>query len=141
MTSSSTAARFIAPAAVLVLAAIALLALTVQDQFAGFNWDDAFYLLMADKYFGRLGDAPAMADALSSHRGYPPLYPLWLGLFGGGSRGIATAYVANAAALVLAGAAFYVFVRRSGVALASAVALLVCFFTMPALLRYGTALW
>lgn len=128
-------------ALVLLAAALGFGALTLQDEYAGFNWDDAYYLLLADKHFGRLADAPRLARELVLARGYPPLYPLWLGSFGGGSAEIARAYAANLVALLGAGLAFFVFMRRAGIAATPALALLVAFFAAPATLRFGTALW
>lgn len=125
---------------VLLPVGMALALHAVQGRVAGLAVDDAFYLLMADRYYGRLAGEPALA-ALLDTRTYPPLYPLLLGLFGGGSAALLNAYVVNAA-LLLAWVGFaYAWLLRAGVRpLASALLALAAAFA-PATLYHAQVLW
>ncbi|MEM7541656.1 MAG: hypothetical protein AAF384_08720 [Pseudomonadota bacterium] len=108
---------------------------------AGFNWDDAIYLLMADAYFGRLDDIPVLEQTVFAWRSYPPLYPLLIGLFGGGATQLETAFVVNAAAGGAAVVLLYCYARQlTGNLILSAQAALILALT-PAALSYANGLW
>jgi len=149
-----TAARLLAPlpaaGRTLVLALMSLTAVAVaavlvvgawQDVFAGFAWDDAWYLLMADRYspFGG-GHAPALAQIIHQ-RSYPPLYPLYLALAGGGSESIGVAHLATSIALVASLVAAFAWLRREGEPVAGAWGLvLACAFAPSTMLQFQ-GLW
>ena len=125
---------------VLLVVGAALALHAVQGRVAGLAVDDAFYLLMADRYFGRLANEPGLL-ALLDTRTYPPLYPLVLGLFGGGTGALANAYVANATLLLLWTGFAYAWLLRAGVRpLASALLALAAAFA-PATLYHAQVLW
>ncbi|HET7845538.1 MAG TPA: hypothetical protein VFL14_15380, partial [Xanthomonadales bacterium] len=128
----------------LALAAVAfafLLPFAVQSVYAGFVWDDAFYLLRADALFGRLDDAPDLAAAMREWRSYPPLWPLVLGLAGGGSRALLPAFVANVACIVAWLAAFLWWLRRAGTGSGTGFLLAIAALFAPFTLYYAQTLW
>lgn len=136
--------RFAFPVSVAAaVAAVAVLldALTHQGFYAGFNWDDAWYLLLADRLAGRLGDVPALARDLTVSRSYPPLYPAWLALFGGGADAIAAAFRANLAAYLGAAGAFAWWLRRERVDRVVAALLVVAMLLAPFAFRHVVDLW
>lgn len=81
---------------------IALAVFSYQALYAGFHWDDGFYLLMADRYSPYAPDRSALLSAIVGQRNYPPLYPLVLAWAGGGSAHIGAAKLATAGLLALA---------------------------------------
>ncbi len=125
---------------VLVPVAVALVLFAVQGRIAGLGVDDAFYLLMADRYFGRLAGEPDLV-ALLATRTYPPLYPLLLGAFGGGSDGLLAAHLVNALMILAWVAAWLAFLLRSGVPAAAAVALTLGAAFAPFTLYHAQVLW
>jgi|GEM_PF-3129686 len=85
-------------------ACVAFFALAVcsyQTLYAGFHWDDGFYLLMADRYSPYTPDRSPVLQALIAQRNYPPLYPLLLAWAGGGSAQIGAAKLASTGLIVL----------------------------------------
>lgn len=128
-------------AAAIAAAAVLLDALTHQGLYAGFNWDDAWYLLLADRLAGRLGDVPSLARELTTTRSYPPLYPAWLALFGGGADAIAAAFRANLAAYLGAAGAFAWWLRREGIDRVVAAMLVVAMLLAPFAFRHVVDLW
>jgi hypothetical protein len=76
--------------------AIALaLWVTRQAEYAGFYWDDAFYLRMAELLSPWQQHVPAGLHGMVRERGYPLLYPGLLGWLGGGTNALAWTYVLN----------------------------------------------
>lgn len=73
------------------------------DAVIGFS-DSIDYLLMADFYHGWLrGEYPAQASAVFRGTRFPPLFPLILGVFGGGTHNQHAAYITSSG-LVIASA-------------------------------------
>ena len=107
---------------------------------AGFAVDDAFYLLMADRQFGRLDGEPGLL-ALLATRSYPPLYPLVLGLFGGGSDSLLAASITNAALILMWVACLLAWLLRAGVAPAGAALLALAAAFAPFTLYHAQVLW
>jgi hypothetical protein len=121
---------------------LAMLAIgAVQGEYAGFNVDDAFYLLRADHFYGRLGDAAALGEAMLQWRPYPPLYPLVLGAFGGGSEAIAMAFVANVLCIGAWMAIFGCWTNRLGVPRGGGALLMLAAVLAPFTLRHAQSLW
>lgn len=138
--ASSGARRAFAHAAVLLPVALALALHAVQGRVAGLAVDDAFYLLMADRQFGRLDGEPGML-ALLATRAYPPLYPFVLGLFGGGSDSLLAASIANAALILSWVACLLAWLLRAGVAPAGAALLALAAAFAPFTLYHAQVLW
>jgi hypothetical protein len=134
------ARHVLAFAAVLLPVALALALHAVQGRVAGLAVDDAFYLLMADRQFGRLDGEPGLL-ALLATRSYPPLYPLVLGLFGGGSDALLAASIANAALILLWVACLLAWLLRAGVAPAGAALLALAVAFAPFTLYHAQVLW
>ena len=112
----------------------------VQGSVAGLAVDDAFYLLMADRQFGHLDGEPGLL-ALLATRSYPPLYPLVLGLFGGGSDSLLAASITNAALILMWVACLLAWLLRAGVAPAGAALLALAAAFAPFTLYHAQVLW
>jgi hypothetical protein len=135
--------RSVAAATLVVLSLLwwCLSALTVQDKIAGFNWDDAFYLLMADVYRGNLTAYPNVYRIVFLWRDYPPVYPLFLALFQAGSESIGNAYIANSLAVTLSVGAVYWYAITLLKARSLALIAAACFLIAPTTLRFAFGLW
>jgi hypothetical protein len=112
----------------------------VQDRLAGLGIDDAFYLLLADQYYGRLSGEPALAAVLQT-RTYPPLYPLLLGAVGGGSEALLPAFALNAAFSLLWIAAYLGWILRAGTVPIAAVLLAWAATLAPFTILHAPNLW
>lgn len=102
-----------AVAAVLFLVlAVFLYALSWNGQYAGFLSDDAIYLLMADGFSPYRAADPALIGYVMRHSLFPPLYPLLLAVFGGGSANLLVSHWITTTTLLLSLLAFAGWVYR-----------------------------
>jgi len=93
----------------------ALLWLTYQDVYAGFVWDDAYYLLMADRYSPYAADPSPVLTEIIGTRNFPPLYPLLLAVAGAGSAAIGRAHLVTTGCALIALTLFYFWLGTLGV--------------------------
>jgi len=128
------AAGFAAVACVLVLA-------SWQDTFAGFSWDDSYYLLMADRMSPFVGHKVAALPAIVHQRSYPPMYPLLLAMAGAGSGAIGAAHLATTLALVAGLGFFYLWLRRESIDAVSAWCLTLACALSPVTILHFQTLW
>ncbi len=134
----STVAAMIAGAAFI---AICMLYFSYQTVFAGFNWDDAFYLLMADLYSPFHPMRSPVLLKMVGMRNYPPLYPLFLSLFGAGTTAIGNAQIANTAAILLGLGALFLWQRQLGFSTVAAYATTLTVALSPMVLQLFQSLW
>ena len=96
--------------------ALALATLVVglawHEQPVGMVADDAIYLLMADRLSAYLTGSANPSAFIDQYTQFPPLYPLVLAVFGGGSEAIVPARLASAACLLLGLFAIWAWLRR-----------------------------
>lgn len=97
----------------------------------GFGGDNAHYLLMA-RHFSPYSAASSVATEFAASSFYPPLYPLLLGMTGGG-KSLLAAHLITTSFLLAAFALFYWWLRQEGVHLATAGAALLVLATLPGL--------
>ena len=114
---------------------------TLGDLSAGFTSDDAVYLLLADLYtFGTHNELPVY-QIVREQALFPPLFPMLLGLTGGGSGDFAQSSLITVVCLILALslAVFFILqqVRPSAAALLPAAVL----FLLPGTLVMGQDIW
>ncbi len=112
-----------------------------QISYAGFNWDDAYYLLMADKFSPYQEEVSVSVALTTGQRNYPPIYPLYMALFGGGSAHIGAAQLATAAALVIAFIAFHFWLIRQSINPVAALLLTTVAVLSPITLLHFQTLW
>lgn len=102
---------------------------TWSRELGDFGGDNAFYLLIAQHY-SFWGDADAVTRFFSTNSLYPPLYPIVLGLFSGGTNVLA-AHLTTTALLCLAFAAFFVWLRQLACTTVTAALLTLLFALLP----------
>ncbi len=99
----------------LVFAALAIWMVTPHPP-VGFNWDDTWYLLMAEWISGR-SDTQELAWTMLQLRQYPPLFSYALVLSGSGLFEHSNAFVMNALFLVASLGVAMIWFRREGFSL------------------------
>lgn len=105
---------WIAVTVVMTVVVFALLAwLTLPAAPPGFQWDDTWYLWMAEWYSGR-ETYRDIANAMMHARQYPPLFPMMLAAVGVTAGDITPGIVANSLCLALAGAFTSAWLRKEG---------------------------
>jgi Zn-dependent membrane protease YugP len=112
-----------------------------QNSYAGFKWDDAYYLLMADLFSPYLNEVPTTVAIIAGQRNYPPIYPLFIALFGGGSASIGTAHLATSTALVVGFVAFYIWLVKQPLNPIAALLLTIVAVLSPMTLLHFQTLW
>ena len=119
---------------VVTLASFLFLWLAVRADFIGNISDAAIYLALADNYsLYREPTHDLFVNLLKQYQ-FPPLFPLVLGLLGGGSDAPTASYVANVLILALSVGAFYVWLRAAALSRAEAFALVVILTLLPSTL-------
>lgn len=123
-----------------VLAAM-YIALGLNNPYIGFLADDGLYLLMADILApGGAPDLPVYAH-VRAHSQLPPLFPLALGLVGGGSQDLAAARILVALAMVAAVVAYYGWLRQANLNRLISAVMVMLFALMPITLIHVVDLW
>ncbi len=103
--------------------------------------DGFIYLLQAD-YFSPYSDiASNITDYAIRSRSFPPLYPLLLGLLGGGSQNIAISYFISTSFLLLAVWFFIQWLRQLNFEIQFAWGLGVLFLLLPRTLLFVQEIW
>lgn len=102
---------------------------TWSYQLADFGGDNATYLLTA-RQFSPWATPDTVAAYFASQSQYPPLYPLVLAIFGGGSS-VLIAHLITTTALLLAFVVFYFWSRRLDFTQGRATAAVVLFAMLP----------
>ncbi len=123
----------VASACVLLFAPIAALYiyLCYRHAFTGVISDSAVYALLADHFTMLAGSDRGLAAFLLAHYPFPPLYPMALGVLGGGSHNPELTYVASGLFL-LAGIGTYAWwVKGESRSTGFAVALALTFALLP----------
>lgn len=121
---------------VLLLLAAVIPAYTWHEDTSGFLTDDAGYLMMAD-FFSPYFEGNVYVDTLNMLRTrFPPVFPIVIALFGGGSQNMGAAHLATGVTFLLAALLLYVWVRTSLCRPKLALACLVVFALLPETLIY-----
>jgi len=94
-----------------------------------FGGDNAYYLLMA-RHFSPYSPKSAIAAEFATSSFYPPLFPLLLGLTGGGESLLA-AHLVTTVFLLIAFGLFYWWLRLENISLPTAVAALITLAAIP----------
>ena len=111
--------------------------LTWNEHVADLGGDNAYYLFIASTYspWGPADSVDPVAAYFAGHNPYPPMYPLLLGLTGGG-KSIVIAHIVTAMALLGALAVGFVWLRDAGISPARAYAAIVLVAIAPASLLH-----
>ncbi len=132
---------YLAGAILLCLLFSGIIYFSYQNSYAGFNWDDAYYLLMADKFSPYQHEVSVSIALTTGQRNYPPIYPLFMAVFGGGSAHIGVAQLATATALVIAFIAFHLWLIRQSMNPVAALLLTTVAVLSPITLLHFQTLW
>lgn len=124
-----------------LMVAWGLVYFSYQNIFAGFNLDDAFYLLMADLFSPFHPDKSPLLLEMVSRRNYPPLYPLYLSLFHGGAENIGNAQIANAVALIGGLGTLYLWQRKLNFSAVTAFTATLTVALSPMVMHTFQSLW
>lgn len=133
----------LAGAAVILLSGLGAwyVSLGVGNPYVGFLADDGIYLLMADILSpGGAPDLPVYSH-VRAHSQLPPLFPLALGLAGGGSQNLAAARTLVALAMLLAVVVYYCWLRQMNLNRDIGGGLATLFALMPITLIHTVDLW
>jgi hypothetical protein len=114
---------------------------TSQDLVAGFTSDDAVYLLLADLYSFRHGAGEAVYDQIRQQSYFPPVYPLLLGLLGGGSGNLALAAHITVAFLLTGIFISGIWIWKVTGSLTPAVTITMLIIFLPGTLIFSQELW
>lgn len=121
---------------ILLLLAVVMPAYTWHEDTSGFLTDDAGYLMIAD-FFSPWFDGNVYVETLNMLRTrFPPVFPIVIALFGGGSQNMGAAHLATGMTFLLAALLLYVWVRTSLCRPKLALACLVVFALLPETLIY-----
>lgn len=115
--------------ALFVLLSATYLAWSWSSILGGFGGDNANYLLMA-RHFSPYSAESTVAATFTAASFYPPLFPLLLGLTGGGESLLA-AHLVTTGFLLIAFALFYGWLRQEGIGFTTSVAALITLATIP----------
>ncbi len=130
---------------VTVAAALAVFALyvwlAVSNPHVALLADDALYLLMADLYSPWRDATGPTYHYVRAVSHLPPVFPLYLGLLGGGADNIAAARVACAAAMTIACALVYLYALGRGCGRPTAAWVAVFVALAPATLIHVIDIW
>jgi hypothetical protein len=96
------------------LAAGFFIFVSIKDTLHGINSDAAVYVLLADFYAPYRSHHFVFVNHLFEGYAFPPLYPLVLGLLGGGTASPAADYVIGAVLLGLSMSLVFVWLARAG---------------------------
>jgi hypothetical protein len=121
----------IALVTVFLVLAIALYFMSWNSESAGFLSDDAAYLLMADGFNPFRAAAPGLFHYVMRQSLFPPLYPLLLGVLGGGSSTLLWDHVITTTTLVLALLVYGLWIHRETGDRLAVVALVAAFSLLP----------
>ena len=91
--------------------------------------DNAYYLLTA-QYYSPYSNFSEVAEYFATHNVYPPLYPLLLGLFGGGDS-ILIAHIITTTFLLLAFAVYFLWLKKETFSLRDSLSLVFLFSLLP----------
>ena len=103
----------------------------IREQFSGLLSDAAIYLLLADHFSPYQSAHHDLGDYLLRTYPFPPLYPLVLGLLGGGSEYPARTYLIGALLLGASLGCFFWWLRRHDLSTGQALALAGVFALLP----------
>lgn len=143
ISGSKRAGVLTAGAALVALVALGALyvSLGLGNPYVGLLADDGLYLLMADMLApGGAPDLPVYAH-VRAHSQLPPLFPLALGLAGGGSQDLAAARIFVALAMLTAVAVNYCWLRQLSVNRLAVAVLGALFALMPITVIHTVDLW
>ena len=97
-----------------VLALVLFQFVAFKPNLNGVNSDAAVYVLLADFYSPYHDSSITFIDHLFEHYPFPPLYPMVLGIFNGGTPAPLMNYVIGSCLLALALILIFVWIRRQG---------------------------
>lgn len=112
-----------------------------HENTSGFLTDDAMYLLLADFYSPYYEGNHYVHQLVTSQARFPPAFPVFIGLFGGGSNNMQIAHLATCATFLASGAALYAWARRVLDSRQTAVACLLVYALLPKTLVYVIEIW
>lgn len=125
--------------AVFLLLAGAYIIWTWNHELAGMGGDNAVYLLTA-KYFSPWSSSSDLAEHFALRSQYPPLYPLLLGLFGGGDS-VLMAHLITTGFLLLILLAFRTWLLTLGIGRLTANLAVILFALLPGTVKTAMFLW
>lgn len=115
--------------------------LGLDNPYVGFLADDGLYLLMADILApGTVADLPVYAH-VRTYSQLPPLFPLALGLTGGGTADLPVARVTVALTMLVAVGGYFFWLQQQRVKPLAGAALTLLFALMPITLIHTVDLW
>ncbi len=115
--------------------------LSANNKIIGLIADDAVYLLMADyfsPYYSSLSQSAAFIIKVSQ---FPPLYPIFLALFGASSENIVIAHLVTTSCLIGAIIVYILWLRESAVTKTASLYLALIFICLPASFLMNIDLW
>lgn len=112
----------------------------IHDETAGLVADDAVYLLMADAINSELWSDTSTHQFIWDFTKFPPLYPIALSVFGGGSGSLAIAHWITTLITLSSFFVFWVYLRRF-VSQTTATLLTLLFAFLPGTITLGLNLW
>lgn len=115
--------------------------ITFNDQLAGFNSDDAIYLLLSDLYSFKTAGHETLYELLRTTSYFPPLYPMVLALFGAdsGNPALATNITVAIQVIALFIPAFWVYKKTNNIYVS--LASFIIFLILPGSLIFSQELW
>lgn len=123
-----------------LLAALWFFPFAAQGRLVGILADDALYLLMADHY-SPWAQPEAVVEYANRVSQFPPLYPLLLGLLGGGSAHLDVAFWVQTLCLIVACALLAQFARRLCSSTAAGLAVFWLLALAPLTLQLCSEIW
>jgi len=115
--------------------------ITFNDQLAGFNSDDAVYLLLSDLYSFKTAGYENLYELLRTTSYFPPLYPIVLALFGvdSGNPALATNITVAIQLIALFFSAFWIYKKTNNIYVS--LASVIIFLILPGSLIFSQELW
>jgi len=104
--------------------------------YAGMTADGAIYLQMADYFSPFYSSSVGEHGFLLSHYPFPPLYPMFLGYVGGGSRSPEVSYLSSGIIMLAVLYVTYIWYRQLGLGRGISLASMLCFALMPVTLQH-----
>jgi len=123
------------------LASLFYYSITFNDQLAGFNSDDAIYLLLSDLYSFKTAGYETLYEILRTTSYFPPLYPMVLALFGvdSGNPALATNITVVIQLIALFISAYWIYKKTNNIYVS--LASFIIFLILPGSLIFSQELW
>lgn len=114
---------------------------TWHDDTSGFLTDDAMYLLLADFFSPHYEGNPFLHYLVIHQARFPPVFPLVIGLLGGGSETMGTAHLVVCASFIASAVALYAWASRVLDSRQTGAACLLIYALLPKTLVYVIEIW